>query len=253
LSQLSNDEETMVKEKLPLDFSILGWCFALSFAPQVLFSFFVSVTLAINGLNVWETEDPQIEVMIMLGTSILSPLLFFPLIKFVSGSKSFHELLTYVNFKSIKLTYLCLIVIFTVLLEFSFDYLFFLLDVPVDSFTLEVEEFMNTSDKKVLVIIAICIIAPFMEEFIFRGWLFQRLVSTKLGNIGAVGISSVLFTLFHFQYQQLAPVIILLIYSIILGIVRLKTANLNYTIIAHMTSNSYVLFAPIWFDVSGGL
>ena len=104
MSQLYNDEESMVKEKLPLDFSILGWCFALSFAPQVLFSFFVSVTLAINGLNVWENEDPQIEVMIMLGTSILSPLLFFPLIKFVSGSKSFHELLTYVNFKSIKLT-----------------------------------------------------------------------------------------------------------------------------------------------------
>jgi membrane protease YdiL (CAAX protease family) len=238
----------MVKEKLPLDFSILGWSIALSFAPQVLFGFIVAVTLAINGLNIWETEDPQIEVMIMVGASILSPLLFFPLIKFASGSKSFHELLTYVNFKSIELIYLCLIVFFTVLLEFSFDSLFFLLDVPVDSFTFEVKEFISTYNNKILVIIGICIIAPFMEELIFRGWLFQRLVGTKLGNIGAVGISSGLFTLFHFQYQQLAPLIILLIYSLILGIIRLKTANLNYTIIAHMTSNSYVLFAPIWFN-----
>lgn len=238
----------MVKEKSPLDFSIFGWCIALSFAPQFVFSFIVSVLLAINGQNVWETDDPQIEVMVLLGATVLSPLLFFPLLRFVADSKSYLDLLSYLRFKSVKLTHLCLVVIFTVLLEFSFDFFSILMKVPFDPFTIVVKEFANTYEKIILVIIAICVIAPLMEEIIFRGWLFQRLSCTKFGNIGAVGISSILFTLFHFQYNQITPIIILLIYSFVLGIVRLKTANINYTIIAHMISNSYVVFAPIWFN-----
>lgn len=247
-----NDCESNAKEKSSIDFSILGWCIALSFAPQIIFSFIVSVALAINGLNIYETKDPQIEVMIALGTLVLTPLLFFPLLKYVVGSKSFLELIRYFNFKSVNFVFLSLIIICSVLLEFSFDILMFFSDSPIDSFTLEVREFMSSFEKKILVIIAICIIVPIMEELIFRGWLFQRLVNTRLGNIGAVGVSSFLFTLFHFQYQQIIPLVFLLMYSLLLGIVRLKTANINYTIIAHSTSNCYVLFAPLWLFNGGG-
>jgi len=241
-----NDYESNAKAKSSIDFSIFGWCIVLSFAPQILFSFIVSVVLAINGLNIYETDDPQIEVMITLGTVVLSPLLFVPLLKYVVGYKSFLELIKYFNFKSVNFVFLSLTIICTILLEFTFDILLFLSDTPIDSFTLEVREFMSSFEKKVLVILAICIIVPIMEELIFRGWLFQRLVNTRLGNIGAVGVSSFLFTLFHFQYQQIIPLVFLLMFSLLLGVVRLKTANINYTVIAHSTSNCYVLFAPLW-------
>ena len=239
--------EVTCNEKSNLNFSIFGWCIALSFAPPVLFGFIVSVVLAINGLNIYETEDPQIEVMIMLWALILSPALLFPLLIYVVGCNSAGELLSYLKFKKVKLIYLFFVIIFTVFLEFSFDAFFFFTNIPSDAFTLEVLKFINSYEKTILVAVAICIVGPLMEELIFRGWLFQRLIATKLGPFGAVGISSILFTLFHFQYQQIFPVIVLLIYSIILGTIRLKTANVNYTIIAHMTSNSYVLFAPVWF------
>lgn len=238
----------MCNEKSNLNFSIFGWCIALSFAPLVLFSFVVSVVLAINGLNIYEAEDPQLEVMIMLGASILSPILFFPLLIYAVGCNSTGELLSYLKFKKVKLIYLLFVMVLTVFLEFSFDTFFFLTNVPSDAFTLEVKEFISSYEKTILAVVAICIIGPLVEEIIFRGWLFQRISLTKFGNIGAVGISSILFTLFHFQYNQIFPIIILLIYSFFLGIVRLKTANINYTITAHMTSNSYVLFAPAWFN-----
>ncbi|MBR8845246.1 type II CAAX endopeptidase family protein [Pseudoalteromonas sp. JC3] len=239
--------EGVYHEKSNLDFSIFGWCIALSFAPSVLFSFIVSVILAINGLNIYETKDPQIEVMIALWTSILSPILFFPLLIYAAGCKSIYETLSYLKFNKVKSTYILYVIIFTALLEFSFDVFFSFNNIPIDGFSLEVREFINSYEKATLTAFAICIIAPIMEEFIFRGWLFKKLISTTLGSVGAVGIPSILFTLFHFQNQQILPLIVLLIYSLILGFIRLKTENINYSIVAHMTSNSYVLFAPIWF------
>jgi membrane protease YdiL (CAAX protease family) len=237
----------MCNEKSNLNFSLFGWCIALSFAPLVLFSFVISVALAINGLNVYEAEDPQLEVMIILGASILSPILFFPLLIYAVGCNSTGELLSYLKFKKVKLIYLFFVMVLTVFLEFSFDTFFFLTNVPSDALTLEVREFISSYEKTILAVVAICIISPLVEEIIFRGWLFQRLVNTKLGPVGTVGVSSILFTLFHFQYEQILPLIVLLIYSLILGFIRLKTENINYTIIAHMTSNSYVLFSPVWF------
>lgn len=237
----------MCNEKSNLNFSIFGWCIALSFGPSILFSFIVSVVLAINGLNIFETEDPQIEVMIALWTSILSPVLFCPLLIYVVGCKSADEFLSYVKFYRVRLTYILYVIFFTLFLELSFDIFFFFNNVPINDFTFEIREFISSYEKAILAVFAICIIGPIAEELIFRGWLFQKLVSTKLGSVGAVGVSSILFTLFHFQYQQILLLIVLLIYSLILGFIRLKTENINYTIIAHITSNSYVLFAPIWF------
>jgi membrane protease YdiL (CAAX protease family) len=239
--------ESVHHEKSNLSFSIFGWCIVLSFAPSLLFSFIVSVVLAINGLNIYETKDPQVEVMIALWTLVLSPVLFFPLLIYVIGCMTAYEILSYLKLSKVRLTYILYVIIFTIFLEFSFDIFFSFNNVPINDFTLEVRRFISSYGKAVLVIFAICIIGPIVEELIFRGWLFQKLVSTKLGPVGAVGISSLLFTLFHFQYQQILPVIVLLIYSLILGFIRLKTENINYTIVAHMTSNYYVLFAPIWF------
>lgn len=113
--------ESVHYEKSKLSFSIFGWCIVLSFAPFLLFSFIVSVVLAINGLNIYETKDPQIEVMIALWTLILSPALFFPLLIYVIGCKSADEISSYLKFSKVRLTYIIYVIIFTIFLEFSFD------------------------------------------------------------------------------------------------------------------------------------
>ena len=131
--------ESVFNEKSSLNLSIFGWCVALSFAPSVLFSFIVSVVLAINGLNIYETDDPQIEVMIALWTSILSPVLFFPLLIYVLGCKDFAEISSYLRVCKIRLDHVFYVMIFTVFLEISFDVFWFLIVFLLMTFYLKLE------------------------------------------------------------------------------------------------------------------
>ena len=57
------------------------------------------------------------------------------------------------------------------------------------------------SEPIILSLISVLIIAPIVEEFIFRGFLFSQLSRTRLGAWGAVSISSFLWTIIHFQYE----------------------------------------------------
>ena len=57
------------------------------------------------------------------------------------------------------------------------------------------------SEPIILSLISVLIIAPIVEEFIFRGFLFSQLSRTRLGAWGAVSLSSFLWTIIHFQYE----------------------------------------------------
>ena len=59
------------------------------------------------------------------------------------------------------------------------------------------------SEPLILGIISVIIIAPVIEEFLFRGFLFSQLSRTKLGGWGSVCLSSLLWTIIHFQYEFL--------------------------------------------------
>ena len=236
------------KIKNHLEFSILAWCIALTFAPITVFSFFTSLVLAINGLNVFETEDPQLEIMTMLLASTLSPLLFFPLLRYATERNTLKASLSYIKLKKLRISQIFLVCVFALFLEMSIDGFSSLAGSPDDSFTIEIKKFLDSSYHNLaLAVVSVCIASPLLEELTFRGWLYQRLASTKLGSAGAIGISSLLFTLFHFQYQEMLLLIALFIYSLILGCVRFKTGNTSYPVIIHMVSNGYALFAPIWF------
>ncbi|QJR81307.1 CPBP family intramembrane metalloprotease [Alteromonas pelagimontana] len=247
MKQFSYDNISYLEKSSYACLSMLGWCFTLSFFPLTIFSFVMSVVLAINGYNIYEEKNPQIEIMIALGASILSPLLFYPLLKYVVGSRSFIGLLRYLGFKKVSLILLLLVVISTVLFEFLCDISIYIYDLPIEFLTLEMKIFANSFKNTALVILACCVIAPTMEEMIFRGWLFRGLINKGLSSMATVGVTSILFTLFHFQYQDAISLIFILLYSLLLGVLRLKTANVSYTVIAHITSNSYVIFAPLWF------
>lgn len=83
------------------------------------------------------------------------------------------------------------------------------------------------------------ILAPVVEELLFRGVLFNRL-NEKMSLILAMLISSLLFGLFHgFGVTQF-------VFGLCMCVVYLKTRNIMVPIIIHIMSN---LFAVIFADI----
>ena len=94
------------------------------------------------------------------------------------------------------------------------------------------------SEPLILGLISVIIIAPIAEEFIFRGFLYSQLKITKFGSWGAVAVSSLLWTVIHFQYEPLI-LVILFIFGIFLGYIRMAYSSLVLPIALHAINNTY--------------
>ena len=106
-------------------------------------------------------------------------------------------------------------------------------------------EFM-LSEPIILGLISVIIIAPIAEEFIFRGFLYSQLSRTKLGPWGAVTLSSFLWTVIHFQYEVLI-LIVLFIFGIFLGYIRMAYESLSLPIMLHGINNLFAFFMAFYF------
>ena len=80
-------------------------------------------------------------------------------------------------------------------------------------------------------------------ELIFRGWLFTKIAQTKLGKIGALIVTAMVFTIIHSQYEHNVTFIILLFFGLLLGYTRYKSNNINYAIAIHVLFNSLAIMA----------
>jgi membrane protease YdiL (CAAX protease family) len=94
----------------------------------------------------------------------------------------------------------------------------------------------NTSVWPVLLWIALVIFAPAFEEAFFRGFLFTGLSDSKLGVIGTIILTSLLWTLLHVQYEVFELVSIFIL-GIILGITRFRTRSLWAPLSMHALAN----------------
>lgn len=96
---------------------------------------------------------------------------------------------------------------------------------------LSVFEFKNLYQTITMTIYA-AIVAPIVEEFVFRGFILETLkgFNTKL----AIIISAFIFGLFHMEYFQLLPAIIS---GILLGILYVKNKSIWVPVGAHMINN----------------
>ena len=106
-------------------------------------------------------------------------------------------------------------------------------------------EFM-LSEPLILGLISVVIIAPIAEEFIFRGFLYSQLSRTRIGPWGAVTLSSLLWTVIHFQYEPLI-LIVLFIFGIFLGYIRMAYKSLSLPIMLHGINNSFAFFMAYYF------
>lgn len=83
-------------------------------------------------------------------------------------------------------------------------------------------------------IVSLVIVAPILEEYIYRKVIFGRL--HQFGSGFAVLYTSLLFSMSHVETTKLLYTFIM---GILLGIIMAETNNLVYTILLHMMANGY--------------
>lgn len=102
------------------------------------------------------------------------------------------------------------------------------------------EEFINQTmsltDNHLMVWLMIVIVAPVFEEVLFRGFMLEGLRYSRLGNVGAILITSALWALVHTQYSWF---IILWVFflGILLGYARIRSNSLYLVIFLHSFNN----------------
>jgi membrane protease YdiL (CAAX protease family) len=95
----------------------------------------------------------------------------------------------------------------------------------------------KTTFNMALLLFAGAILAPIVEEVLFRG-LLQNALAHKLPIWAAIGISALLFGAVHFDYYAFP---VLAIMGVIFGVLYHLTGSLRVTILAHLINNSAAL------------
>lgn len=133
----------------------------------------------------------------------------------------------------------CLVaaVLYSTLIE-SF-YAFF--NIPTETFMYELKALMESNVGAVIIIFSSCFCAPIVEECLFRGILYNYFSRKSFGDVGAIIITSVIFSAIHFQYGDFFTFTTLFLSGILYGVVRYKTKNIIYPIIMHSAHNAFAL------------
>jgi membrane protease YdiL (CAAX protease family) len=88
-----------------------------------------------------------------------------------------------------------------------------------------------------LIIPGVALGAPVAEELLFRGYLFAALAPTRIGRVGAVLVTSALWSVAHAGPAPWAIVGGIFIMGLVLGVVLLRFGSLWVTIAMHATWN----------------
>tara|TARA_B110000438_G_scaffold253521_1_gene259178 strand:+ start:2818 stop:3663 length:846 start_codon:yes stop_codon:yes gene_type:complete len=99
------------------------------------------------------------------------------------------------------------------------------------------EIFDSLNNNYFLIFFLACIVAPFCEEVIFRGYLY-KIVKEKSNIATGVIINSIIFGVIHLEPSSIVPAAIL---GIALSIIRIKTKSLLPSITIHTFHNLLAL------------
>lgn len=92
-------------------------------------------------------------------------------------------------------------------------------------------------------VIKVAVIAPIIEEMIFRGIIMHGLMR-NYSPFTAVSVSALMFALFHLNPWQFPATFIL---GLLLGILMYRTRNIILCILGHAINNGLVLFSIYYF------
>jgi membrane protease YdiL (CAAX protease family) len=90
----------------------------------------------------------------------------------------------------------------------------------------------KTASSLPALLFAIIVVAPIFEEIFFRGFLFQGIRYSRLGPIGAIGITSFFWAVIHLQYDVYG-ITTLFALGLLFGIARFKTDSIHLLMVMH--------------------
>ncbi|MFO8012896.1 MAG: CPBP family glutamic-type intramembrane protease [Phycisphaerae bacterium] len=104
-----------------------------------------------------------------------------------------------------------------------------------------VAEFMLTAYRTAgflpVLVVALLVAAPLVEEVFFRGFMYKGLAASKAGVVGAILITSIVWAAIHLQYDWYGKTTILVI-GLFLGVVRWRTKSITLPILLHGMMNA---------------
>jgi hypothetical protein len=80
------------------------------------------------------------------------------------------------------------------------------------------------------------VLAPLSEELLFRGFVYGGLAGSRIGPVGAILVSSGIWTVIHVQYTWLVMTQIF-IYGVVFGVVRWRSGSLWPPMVTHGVVN----------------
>jgi hypothetical protein len=98
--------------------------------------------------------------------------------------------------------------------------------------------FPKQSEYLALFLIYVCFLGPVLEEIIFRGFILKSM--QKYGNLTAIIVSSILFSMFHLNLVQFVNPILM---GIVLAFIAIKSKSIVPSIIAHIFNNTIIFIA----------
>jgi membrane protease YdiL (CAAX protease family) len=88
-----------------------------------------------------------------------------------------------------------------------------------------------------LAVLGAAIIVPVYEEMVFRGYLQKNLETFKSPTF-AIVLTSLIFTILHFNLAEILPLFILAFY---VGVITYKTDSLKIAITCHVLNNTFAI------------
>jgi len=123
----------------------------------------------------------------------------------------------------------------------------YLLPIPLESgFTLVIKYLTTNSHILTLffLFIYICLLAPIIEEVVFRGYVWEIFEKKKVNKYLILIVTSILFAVVHLEFQMFP---LLFLSGIIFGLVRMYTNRLGASIVVHMISNIIAIVSTVVF------
>src|ERR1700754_139576 len=97
-----------------------------------------------------------------------------------------------------------------------------------------------------LLVIAFAVAAPITEELMVRGFLYRGWSESALGPVGAIVLSSLVWTAMHAQYYDWFLFSEVLSIGLLLGYMRYRSNSTWLTIIMHGINNFAATLQSIW-------
>jgi len=101
---------------------------------------------------------------------------------------------------------------------------------------------LYTTSPLPLLLFAVCVVGPALEEIWYRGFVFRGIAASKAGPLAAVVLTAALFALMHVHYEW-PEKLVAFVLGLYLATVRWRSGSTVLAIFCHAGSNLYFVAA----------